>query len=114
MMKVNMGHGLLKVREDPLFSSGSNTNTESRLSKPRGDSAYPHIVSNVSVEGMLSKEDPDSLTCPICGKCMKQRVHLRDHMRTHTGEKPYQCPHCDHKATQKSNLKKHIEKIHKQ
>lgn len=29
-------------------------------------------------------------------------------MRTHTGEKPYACPYCPHRATQKVNLKGHV------
>ena len=33
---------------------------------------------------------------------------LSQHMRKHTGEKPYKCPYCDHRAAQKGNLKIHI------
>ncbi|CAI9558369.1 unnamed protein product [Staurois parvus] len=29
-------------------------------------------------------------------------------MRKHTGEKPYKCPYCDHRAAQKGNLKIHL------
>ncbi|NXJ33846.1 ZN271 protein, partial [Ciconia maguari] len=32
--------------------------------------------------------------CPHCRKGFKQNSSLIAHLRTHTGETPYQCPHC--------------------
>ncbi|XP_041101662.1 zinc finger protein 516-like isoform X2 [Polyodon spathula] len=46
--------------------------------------------------------------CNICGKSFPFQSSLSQHMRKHTGDKPYKCPYCDHRASQKGNLKIHI------
>ena len=33
-------------------------------------------------------------------------------MMVHTGEKPHKCPYCEHRSTFKSNITKHIARIH--
>ncbi|XP_068189372.1 zinc finger protein 516-like [Antennarius striatus] len=46
--------------------------------------------------------------CGICGRSFPLLSSLSQHMRRHTGEKPYKCPYCDHRAAQKGSLKAHI------
>ncbi|XP_050686835.1 longitudinals lacking protein, isoforms H/M/V-like isoform X25 [Eriocheir sinensis] len=46
--------------------------------------------------------------CPLCTYKTSNYAHLMDHMRAHTGEKPFSCPHCPYRSAQKTNLKTHM------
>jgi len=47
-----------------------------------------------------------SHSCPIptCGRLFKRLEHLKRHVRTHTQERPYVCPHCSKAFSRSDNL----------
>ena len=53
--------------------------------------------------------------CHICGKPFTGRnwkQNLQYHMYKHSGLKPYKCPFCEHCASLKFNLARHIRRKH--
>ena len=56
---------------------------------------------------------PQEWVCVICNVVMKSSGLIRSHLRTHTGEKPFNCPICNYSFSRKENLKRHLQKKHK-
>jgi len=55
------------------------------------------------------KEKQTRLDCPYCKRSFSKNFDLQQHMRCHTGEKPFQCIVCGRGFAQKSNVKKHMQ-----
>jgi uncharacterized Zn-finger protein len=61
------------------------------------------------VQPPLEPADPlKKFPCQICSKAFKMMSTLKDHMRTHTGDKPYVCSICNRGFSQNTNLKQHL------
>ncbi|XP_041525997.1 zinc finger protein 341 isoform X2 [Microtus oregoni] len=55
------------------------------------------------------KPKAQKLKCSYCEKSFTKNFDLQQHIRSHTGEKPFQCIACGRAFAQKSNVKKHMQ-----
>ncbi|XP_047740465.1 longitudinals lacking protein, isoforms H/M/V isoform X29 [Hyalella azteca] len=46
--------------------------------------------------------------CCFCAYTSRHRINVENHIRTHTGERPFKCHLCSAGFSQRSNLKRHI------
>jgi len=58
-------------------------------------------------EGIRFRE----VICKYCGKSIEYSK-IKNHELTHTGEKPFQCPECNYRCIQRSNLRIHMKGVH--
>ncbi|RUS76997.1 hypothetical protein EGW08_015254, partial [Elysia chlorotica] len=67
------------------------------------------------------KEDPETpaekaekdkmfrkFLCDVCNKAFKQRHHLTEHKRLHSGEKPFRCTFCDKRFSHSGSYSQHM------
>lgn len=52
------------------------------------------------------------LECTYCGKQFPFASKLREHIRMHTGERPYSCPLCPYEAARSHHLRRHLLGVH--
>ncbi|XP_016330264.1 sal-like protein 1 isoform X2 [Sinocyclocheilus anshuiensis] len=62
-------------------------------------------MSNGSSSSSLGRQQH---ICRFCGKVLSSDSSLQIHLRSHTGERPYQCPVCLSRFTTRGNLKAHF------
>lgn len=73
-----------------------------------------YMQENVGRSKVQQQQQPQ-LFCPHCNKTFsghgRQQLYER-HVIVHTGEKPFVCLHCQYRANQLSNLRRHIRMQH--
>ncbi|XP_072483283.1 zinc finger protein 711 isoform X26 [Notamacropus eugenii] len=50
--------------------------------------------------------------CEHCPQAFSEEAELHQHLELFQGHKTHQCPHCEHKSTNSSDLKRHIISVH--
>uniref|UniRef100_A0A673BGZ1 Zinc finger protein 341 n=1 Tax=Sphaeramia orbicularis TaxID=375764 RepID=A0A673BGZ1_9TELE len=99
----------------PVYSpgkQGAKTKTFIIPKRPRTSKKGPDGAtaeqSFFSLAEQLKGKGP-KLKCNFCDKIFSKNFDLQQHIRSHTGEKPFQCIVCGRAFAQKSNVKKHMQ-----
>jgi len=103
----------------PLYEA--QRTTHGHTSQPQGfptSRPSPYIFSDGSASHSSSSlpalsQKVKAFSCPLfsCGRLFKRLEHLKRHLRTHTMERPFQCPICRKRFSRSDNLTQHT-RIH--
>lgn len=79
-------------------------------------SVAPAFGSSTWLPDTSCRSLPNTACCSLCGKAFggrNRRQILERHLATHTGIKPYACPHCPKRSSRQDTLKVHINRVHR-
>ncbi|CAK6952965.1 sal-like protein 2 [Scomber scombrus] len=89
-------------------SSFGHSNGISFSTPPLPPTSHSQDLQPSSSLGSASSAGRHQHVCRFCGKVLSSDSSLQIHLRSHTGERPYQCPVCLSRFTTRGNLKAHF------
>lgn len=120
----NQSSAPVNIANTNVCSSTNNEHSTVNLNALNGDSgggAYRIPVQFTPIKAETPKSDntvassfknnaasEKSHICDICHKSFKRREHLYQHIKLHTGFRPYTCEHCNKSFMRKEHLLRHM------
>ncbi|XP_019406572.1 PREDICTED: zinc finger protein 408, partial [Crocodylus porosus] len=96
------------LREHEVLHTGKRPFTCEECGKTFARRPSLRIHRKIHLAKELDPASPKGCECAICERRLANPGSLRNHMRLHTGEKPFVCPYCGRDFRQQGNLRGHL------
>jgi uncharacterized Zn-finger protein len=96
------------------MSSQQNEKQPNNLSSQQTNVKSVEPISQTTNKVPTTSNKPRKYKCthPGCNKAYTNSSHLKRHQRLHSDSRPEVCPICSERFAKKSNLRKHISRVH--
>ncbi|PHH67662.1 hypothetical protein CDD82_1230 [Ophiocordyceps australis] len=100
--------------QQPLPQTFQPLSVPVMLAPSSGASPWQHHHYMTPSHGTSFPQNQDRYICQTCSKAFSRPSSLRIHSHSHTGEKPFKCPHagCGKAFSVRSNMKRHERGCH--
>ena len=116
---VKKSPDLLKKKETNLEIGGPYRDIQfSKFEEPKiseqtdGPLGHPMGQDDFSLVMKPQKNKSKDISCIVCNKKLSSNYTLKNHMLLHTGEKPFNCDHCEVAFVRKPQLVSHLNRAH--
>ncbi|KAL8693881.1 MAG: hypothetical protein Q9218_001390 [Villophora microphyllina] len=102
------------VPMDPALATSPQHQSPIDQTNPWQHQHQHHHYISPSSSAAYSGQSQDRYVCATCSKAFSRPSSLRIHSHSHTGEKPFKCPHpgCGKAFSVRSNMKRHERGCH--
>ncbi|XP_067341511.1 ras-responsive element-binding protein 1 isoform X2 [Channa argus] len=107
--ELEVEEGVVKGGESEAGESGESEEEKEKEERSDEEASEPKSLEGGEASG--GRVDKRKKICNVCGKRFWSLQDLTRHMRSHTGERPYQCQTCERTFTLKHSLVRH-QRIH--
>lgn len=108
---LNVINQNLQEINQPAYTNviSGNLQTESEICKNNTDITKTEIEQNINnnLIGSSNNNTQKTHVCEVCQRAFKRREHLYQHVKLHTGFRPYICEHCNKAFMRKEHLLRH-------
>jgi uncharacterized Zn-finger protein len=107
-------HAYYPSQQSDPYSKQSQLMVPVSVAPPSSSNPWHHHHHQSPASHASFPQSQDRYICPTCNKAFSRPSSLRIHSHSHTGEKPFKCPHhgCGKAFSVRSNMKRHERGCH--